>query len=90
MTDPDEQVIRFTVKELFLDLKNDIKEIKQGFVRKADQADLAALTLRVGTLETDKASSEAVERYKKWLIGLICVIAADALAQASKFVGLIK
>lgn len=90
MTDHDEQVIRFTVKELFLDLKNDIKELKTVLVLKADQAAIEAMDLRVTALETDKAGKDAVEHYKRWQLVMGGVVSLDLIIQALKTSGLIK
>lgn len=90
MTDPDEQVIRFTVKELFLDLKKDLERIDAKLDHKADQAEVVLIEKRVAILETDKASSAAVEAYKKWLMGLVGAIGLDVLFQAAKALGYIK
>ena len=70
MADPDEQVVRFSVKELFLDLKNDLKRIEGKLEHLATQADLDALDERVTILETTSASNTAIASYRKWLIGL--------------------
>lgn len=77
MADPDEQVIRFSVKELFLDLKADLKRIEGKLEHVATQADLDAVVTRVTALETSSASAAAVNAYKKWLIGLGLALGAD-------------
>lgn len=84
MADPDEQVVRFSVKELFLDLKSDLKRIEGKLEHAASNADLAALTRRVIELESSKASTEAVDRYKKWQYGILAAVAADIAVQLAK------
>ena len=77
MADPDEQVVKFSVKELFLDLKADLKRIEGKLEHVATQADLDAVVTRVAALETSSASAAAVNAYKKWLIGLALALGAD-------------
>lgn len=101
MADPDEQVVRFSVKELFLDLKSDLKRIEGKLEHLATQADLDALTTktaaeigaldtRVTTLETTSASNAAVASYRKWLIGLGLAFAADLALGLVQAAGVIR
>ena len=90
MTDPDEQVIRFTVKELFLDVKADLKKIDEKLDHKADQIEVTRLTERIIALETDTARKEAVEQHKRWQMIIGGIAGLSLLGQAAQSMGLIK
>lgn len=84
MADPDEARVIFSVKDLFLDVKADLRRIEGKVEHMAKQADLLIVAERVNVLETSKASTEAVDRYKKWQYGILAAVAADVAIQLAK------
>lgn len=88
--DPNEQVVRFSVKELFLDLKKDLGRIESKIEHMASEADLLLLVTRVTSLETSKASADAVAQYRRWQLGIAAAVVVDIVANGARFLGLIK
>lgn len=58
---PDEPIIEFKVKDLFLQIKADLDLIKNALGSKADKLDLEKLEAEVGTLKSNMAAKAAVE-----------------------------
>lgn len=58
---PNEPTVEFSVKDLFLDIKNKLEEIKQTVDKKADRRELEALEVEVRKLQQDAVAKAAVE-----------------------------
>lgn len=63
-------------RELILEVRSDVKEIRKDLGTKADEIDVQEINKRVGTLETKQLVNEEVHRktrkdsiaYRKWVI----------------------
>lgn len=57
-----EAVVEFKVKDLFMDIKRDLHDIKDTLTKKADKTDLDKLEEEVVALKQNQASKAAIDQ----------------------------
>ena len=62
-----------TVRDIVLELRDDVKDIATTLNAKADRADLRELENRVTSLEATRSASIALSTWQRWFVGTVCV-----------------
>jgi lipopolysaccharide export LptBFGC system permease protein LptF len=77
-----EETVTIPIVRFFEKLEDKLDRISDKLDSKADRSSVEALEHRTKVLEQGAASAESVERYRRWLLALACMVMGLVVAVA--------